>query len=163
MIDQYIPALIEIVKKPEMTDISNEINRNLIYQSHLILIIVFAVQCLTNLMDIFPTICNSIVSHGAVKALCDVMERSMGFIDLSEACIKAFDKISTENPYAILTSGALSLCLNMMDFFESNTQKRILQLVLNASRHSASEQDFDSFFAPVLPVLCMFVNLRNEN
>ncbi len=114
-------------------------------------------------MDIFPTICNSLVSHGAVKALCDVMERSLGFIDLSEACIKAFDKISTENPYAILTSGALSLCLNMMDFFESNTQKRILQLVLNASRHSASEQDFDNFFAPVLPVLCMFINLRNEN
>lgn len=46
------------------------------------------------------------------------MERNIGFIDLSEACIKAFDKISIENPYAILTSGALGLCLNMMDFFE---------------------------------------------
>lgn len=114
-------------------------------------------------MDIFPTICNSIVSHGAVKAFADVMERSLGFIDLSEACIKAFEKISMENPYAILTSGALSLCLNTMEFFESNTQKRILQLLLNASKHSASEQDFDSYFANNLPVLCMFINMRNEN
>ena len=77
-------------------------------------------------MDIFPTICNTIVNHGGVKALCENLERNMGFIDLNEACIKAFDKISIENPYAILTSGALGLCLNMMDFFEFNTQKRII-------------------------------------
>jgi hypothetical protein len=77
-------------------------------------------------MDIFPTICNSIVNHGGVKCLCELLERSMGFIDLNEACIKAFDKISVENPYAILTSGAMSLCLNMMDFFEHTTQKRII-------------------------------------
>lgn len=126
-------------------------------------LLVFAVQCLTNLMDIFPSICNTMVSHGVVKALCDVMERSLGFIDLSEGCIKAFDKISLENPYAVLTSNALALCLNMMDFFESNTQKRILQLMLNTSRHSASEQDFDNYFSPTLPVLSMLISLRNEN
>jgi hypothetical protein len=77
-------------------------------------------------MDIFPTICNSIVNHGGVRAICDVLERSMGFIDLNEACIKAFEKISHENPVAILTSGAMALCLNMMDFFEHTTQKRIM-------------------------------------
>ncbi len=77
-------------------------------------------------MDIFPTICNSLVNQGAVGALNQVMDRSLGFIDLCEACIKAFEKIATENPYAILTSKALPICLNMMDFFESNTQKRIL-------------------------------------
>lgn len=90
-------------------------------------------------MDIFPTVCGSIVNHGAVKSIADVLERSMGFIDLNEACIKCLEKISTENPYAILTSGTIGLCLNMMDFFEISTQKRILNLMLNVSRHSASE------------------------
>ena len=51
----------------------------------------------------------------------DILERSMGFIDLNEACIKAFEKISIENPYAILTSGAMGIVLNMMDFFEITT------------------------------------------
>ena len=83
--------------------------------------IVFTVGCLTNLMDIFPTICNTIVNHGAVKCIAEVLERSMGFIDLNEACIKAIEKISIENPYAILTSGVIGLCLNMMDFFENTT------------------------------------------
>ena len=80
-----------------------------------------AVQCLTNLMDIFPSICNSIINHGGVKCFSDLLEGNMGFIDLNEACIKALEKISFENPYSILTSGSLALCLNMMDFFEMST------------------------------------------
>jgi hypothetical protein len=55
-----------------------------------------------NLMDIFPTICATIVSQGAVICIVEVMERSMGFIDLTEACLKGLEKISTENPYVIL-------------------------------------------------------------
>jgi hypothetical protein len=84
-------------------------------------------------MDIFPTICNSIVNHGAVKAIASILEGSMGFVDLNEGCIKALEKISLENPYAILTSGAIGLCMNMMDFFEISTQNRILNLMLNIS------------------------------
>ena len=101
--------------------------------------LVFAIQCLTNLMDIFPNICNNIVKNGGVKCFAQVLERSMGFIDLNEACIKALEKISTENPHAILTSGAMNLVLNMMYFFEINTQKRIISIILNISRHSATE------------------------
>jgi hypothetical protein len=80
-------------------------------------------------MDIFPNICNNIVTHGGVKCFAQVLERSMGFIDLNEACIKALEKISIENPYAILTSGAMGLVLNMMDFFEISTQKRIISII----------------------------------
>jgi len=72
-------------------------------------------------MDIFPNICNNIVTHGGVQCLEKVLEQSMGFIDLNEACIKAIEKISIENPHAILTSGAMALVLNMMDFFEIST------------------------------------------
>mmetsp|Transcript_39169 Transcript_39169/g.37533 ORF Transcript_39169/g.37533 Transcript_39169/m.37533 type:complete len:101 (+) Transcript_39169:25-327(+) len=53
MLDQYIPALIDVFKRPVMTDISNEIN-------------MYAIQSLINLMDIFPSICNSVVNHGGV-------------------------------------------------------------------------------------------------
>jgi len=35
---------------------------------------VFVIQCLTNLMDIFPTVCGSIVNHGAVKSIADLLE-----------------------------------------------------------------------------------------
>lgn len=105
-------------------------------------------------MDIFPTVCGAIVNHGAVKAVAEVLERSMGFIDLNDACVKCMEKISIENPYAILTSGSVGLFLNMMDFFEITTQKKILSMTLNVSRHSASEQDLNDQILPILPSLC---------
>ena len=108
-------------------------------------------------MDIFPSICNSIISHKGVNSLCDLMERNIGFIDLSESCIKAFEKISNENPYTILTSSAMALSLNMMDFFEYTTQKRIIQILMNVSRHSSSEADFDDFLMPIIPNLCILM------
>lgn len=71
-----------------------------------------------------------------MKCFAQVLERSLGFIDLNEACIKALEKISVENPSAILTSGSIGLVLNMMDFFEITTQRRIVAILLNISRHA---------------------------
>jgi len=82
----------------------------------------------------------------------------MGIIDLTEACIKALEKISGENPHVVLTSGALNLSLGMMDFFENSTQKRILSLCLNSVKHIANEADFDKFVEPVIPLLCTLVD-----
>ena len=117
-------------------------------------------QCLTNLMDIFPNICNNIVTHGGVKCFAQVLEQSMGFIDLNEACIKALEKISIENPHAILTSGAMNPVLNMMDFFEITTQKRIIAILLNISRQAASEIEMNDYLLPLIPCLCNFLQSR---
>ena len=84
-------------------------------------------------MDIFPTVCNSIVNHGVVKSLATILEGSLGFVDLNEACLKALEKISMENPHAVLISGTIGIFLNMMDFFEYATQSRILNLILNVA------------------------------
>ncbi len=97
------------------------------------LYLVFTIQCLINLMDIFPTVCNSIVNHGVVKSLATILEGSLGFVDLNEACLKALEKISMENPHAVLISGTIGIFLNMMDFFEYATQARILNLILNVA------------------------------
>jgi len=45
-------------------------------------------------MDIFPTLVNGLVNAGLAKGMATVMQSSIGFIDLSEACIKAYEKIS---------------------------------------------------------------------
>jgi hypothetical protein len=45
-------------------------------------------------MDIFPTLVNGLVNAGLAKGMAVVMQSSIGFIDLSEACIKSYEKIS---------------------------------------------------------------------
>jgi hypothetical protein len=106
-------------------------------------------------MDIFPTLVNGLVNAGLAKGMATVMQGSIGFIDLSEACIKAYEKISQENPPAVLKSGAVGIILEQMDFFESATQQRIFKIIQRVARHSSTESDFDSNLMPVLPYILM--------
>lgn len=102
------------------------------------------------------------VAHGTVKTVSDILERTMGFIDLNEACIRCLEKISLENPNVILTSGALPLILNMMDFFENTTQKKILTLVQNVSRNAAQETELTDHLIPLFPTLSMLLQTRGD-
>ena len=45
----------------------------------------------------------------------------MGDFTIVEQCIKTFDKVSYENPHAILKSKAIPMSLQSIDFFDSRT------------------------------------------
>ena len=103
--EQYLDNLVKIVNRDVISDLSNEVK-------------FFCIQCLSTLMDIFPGSVNTLVQAGLVKGMSNLLQNSFGFIDLSEACIKAFEKIVIENPPAVLRSGAIGVILQQMDFFE---------------------------------------------
>jgi len=96
--EQYMEIMVKIVTRDPLTDLSNEVK-------------FFVVQCLTTLMDIFPTLVNGLVSAGLLKGMTNLMMQSVGFIDLAEACIRAYEKICAVNPHAVLSSGALGSML----------------------------------------------------
>lgn len=48
----------------------------------------------------------------------DLIQNSLGFLDLAEACLRAFEKIALENPVSVLRSGAVAAVLEQIDFFE---------------------------------------------
>lgn len=81
----------------------------------------------------------------------------MGFIDLTEQCIKALEKVSQESPRAVLKSGTLMALLNMIDFFDFSTQSKILQVLLNVGAHSESEADFEECLLPTMGTVCQMV------
>ena len=142
--EQYMDILVKIVTRDAITDLSNEVK-------------FFAIQCLTTLMDIFPSLVNALVQAGLLKGMTNVMNNSMGFIDLAEACIKAYEKIAVENPPAVLKCGAVGSMLEQMPFFEMGTQLRIFRIIQRIARHSSSEDDFDTHILPVIPFLCMSI------
>ena len=130
-----------------MTDLCNEVK-------------FFAIQCLTTLMDIFPQVCNSLVNAGLVKGVTTCLRTflGMGFIDLAEACIKAYERIVVENPPAVLKSGAIAFLLEQIDFLDMKLQQKIFKIIQRIARHSTSEADFDSYIVPILPFICMNLN-----
>ena len=66
----------------------------------------------------------------------------MGYVDLVEQCIKSCEKISQEFPKDVLKQGILAMAFNMIDFFDNNTQKKILELLMNVSDCAEQEEDF---------------------
>jgi hypothetical protein len=52
--------LVKIVNRDPITDLSNEVK-------------FFTIQCLTTLMDIFPTLVNTMVNAGLVKGMTTVL------------------------------------------------------------------------------------------
>ena len=52
--------LVKIVQRDPMTDLSNEVK-------------FFTIQCLTTLMDIFPSLVNGLVNAGLAKAMNSVL------------------------------------------------------------------------------------------
>ena len=58
--EQYMDILVKIVSRDPLTDLSNEVK-------------FFAVQCLTTLMDIFPSLVNALVQAGLLKGMTILM------------------------------------------------------------------------------------------
>jgi len=106
------------------------------------------------------------MSNGGVKAFVEAMENNqgtLGFIDLCENAIKALDKIALENPHQVLQSGALQVVLQMMDFFEQSTQRRIISIALILARNLNNEPDFTAFFMPVMGKFAELLQMRGEH
>ena len=83
--------------------------------------IVHAVLSLINIMDIFPNAVNTIINHQGVTSLSQKIQ-SLEYIDLAEKAIKALERISSEAGNSVLINADLDIILNMMDFFELDTQ-----------------------------------------
>jgi len=99
-------VLVKIINREMMSDLAPEVKY-------------FAIQSLTTLMDIFPSLVNNLVNAGLVKGMTTVMQQSIGFTELSEACIKGIEKVVLENPAAVLKSGAIGVILEQVAFFEN--------------------------------------------
>ena len=142
MTEQFMDILVKIINREMMSDLGLEVKY-------------FAIQSLTTLMDIFPSLVNNLVNAGLIKGMTTVMQQSVGFIELSEACIKCLEKVVQENPPAVLKSGAIAVVLEQLAFFVMSTQKRIFKILLKIARHSSNESDFDQHLMPVMPFILM--------
>ncbi|KAL0023887.1 hypothetical protein WJX79_004926 [Trebouxia sp. C0005] len=105
---------------------------------------------LTLLADVLPTICSSIVRHGAVPALCARL-MTIEYIDLAEQSLQALEKISHEHPAACLRHGGLLASLSYLDFFQTGVQRVAVATAANMCRSVTSENT--DAVASAIPIL----------
>lgn len=85
-------------------------------------VMLLAARALTFMADVLPASCGAIVRHGAVPAFCARL-LTIEYIDLAEQSLQALDKLASEHPGALLSSGGLLAVLSYLDFFPTGVQR----------------------------------------
>jgi hypothetical protein len=72
------------------------------------------------------------------------MTQNIEYIDIAENAIKSIEKISVENPFALLENFALDSVLTFIEFFDQNLRVFYLFYSLESIFESSSEYDKDA-------------------
>lgn len=102
------------------------------------------------LMDIFPNTIPQMVKEGLVTKACTVIQENIAYTDLAERAVQLFIKIAQETPVEVLDSPAVPTLLQINDFCDSVTQKKIMQLCQNVSLHSQTEEHYNGRALPIV-------------
>jgi len=144
-IDQLVAPLVQCLKMDGSPDI-----------------ILYATICLTQILDIKPTIASRIVSIGGVVLLCQKLQNIESF-ELVEHIIKALDKISLENAYCVLAANALNYMAQILDFFDFTQQKNVLRIMNVIVRAIGSIQDLETYILPAIGLLSGFIKFHDSD
>ena len=142
-LDLMTPPLVECLQKEGIEDIS-----------------IYALNCLNQLADAVPNVCNIIVAAGGVPVLCAKL-MNLSYIDVSEQAIKLLDKLSYEHGPIILQEGGFSALLNVLDFFEMSVQRTVLGILVCVSRSVPSEELYHQEIVPTLPIISSLLLYRS--
>ena len=143
-LDLMTPPLVECLQRDGIEDIS-----------------LYALNCLNQLADAVPNVCNIIVATGGIPVLCTKL-MNLSYIDVSEQAIKLLDRLSYEHAAVILQEGGFSALLNVLDFFEMAVQRTVLGILVSVSRTVPSEELYQREVVPTLPVLASLLLYRSQ-
>jgi len=129
-LEQFVQPLIDCLRKTGFPDI-----------------VLYATICITNIVDIMPSLCNKLASMGGVELLCQKLANVDSF-ELVENVIHALEKIALENPYSILTGNGILYMSQLIDFFDFQKQKKVLSLLIAIAKSINVPQDIETYVAP---------------
>lgn len=115
-------------------------------------ITLYSLQCLNFLLDLNPAYTSTVKKYGGMPKIV-LMTQNIEFIDLAEMAIKAIEKMSLENPFALLECDAFCSVLNLIDFFDLSLKKSALKACINMTLSISSYDIYNKFIFPAVPSL----------
>ena len=85
-----------------------------------------------------------------LSAVSNVIQENMQYTDLADQAAKLCIKVSQETPEEMLNSAAIPTLMQVFDFCDLHAQKKIIDICLNVSRHSSSEEQYNEKVMPIL-------------
>jgi hypothetical protein len=139
-VPQLVPILVQCLQRDSIPDV-----------------MLYSINCIVNLLDLLPNLARAFVTAGAVPAICAKLS-SFEFVDLAESAVKALEKLGYEHGGAILREGVLSTLVELVYFFDVETQKRIMRVLTMLASTATNQELFSQFIEPALPSLLLHLS-----
>lgn len=113
---------------------------------------------------IFDSVANSVnafVACGGIPPLCAKLI-NFEYIDMAEHAIKTLERLAFDHSGLLLNEGVFTAMINMMDFFEKNTQVKIIAFAVTVASNVSSEDLLVNHILPVLPVIANTLQFRGS-
>jgi DNA-binding Xre family transcriptional regulator len=123
-----------------------------------------AIRALCYVMEVSPSLISKIVSFsdGSVLKILGDKLLAISFIDVAEESITAFHKIANEGSFSeeLLSCGCIQAMINFIDFFDSNLQIIIIEIVTSVCK-GFPENHFNTLLE-IMPALTQLLDSSNK-
>ena len=122
----------------------------------------FALMSINSIFDSVANSVNVFAAAGGIGPLCAKL-MNFEYIDMAEHAIKTLERLAFDHSTAILNEGVFAALINMMDFFEKNTQVKIVGCAVTIASTVASEELLINHILPVVPVIASTLHYRGSD
>ena len=125
-------------------------------------ILLQSMTCITLILDTLPELSEIVVHYGGIQIICEKLN-NFGFIELTEQAIRSLEKISLEFPMDALEAGSIESVITVIDYFDVEIQKKILNIMCNSVRTLESIETADRHIIPQVPMILALIQNRRNN
>lgn len=125
-------------------------------------ILIQSMTCITLILDTLPELSEVLVHYGGIQKICEKISSS-GVIELGEQSVRALEKISLEYPLETLEAQAVECVVRVMDYFDVETQKKILNIMCNSIKALETLEIVDRQILPHIPPILALIKNRSAS
>ena len=122
----------------------------------------FALMSINSIFDSVANSVNAFAAAGGIGPLCAKLQ-NFEYIDMAEHAIKTLERLAFDHSTAILNEGVFAALINMMDFFEKNTQAKIVGFAVTIASTVSTEELLINHILPVIPVIASTLQYRGSD
>ena len=122
----------------------------------------FALMSINSIFDSVANSVNTFAVAGGIPPLCAKL-LNFEYIDMAENAIKTLERLAFDHSTSILNEGVFAALINMMDFFEKNTQAKIISCAVTIASTVATEDLLVAHILPVIPFIASSLQYRGND
>lgn len=123
-----------------------------------------SLYALMSVNSIFDSVANSVNTFAVAGGIAPLCSKLLNFeyIDMAEHAIKTLERLVYDHSTSILNEGVFAALINMMEFFEKNTQAKIISCAVTIASTVANEELFVTHILPVIPFIAGSLQYRGN-